>query len=155
MRETRAQAAWRRLYEINVRRGRGDDFKLPARLLVEFRCTRRGHFLGALYDTADGPLFASTAKVAAPAIRANAIQRKHEGHPLRGRVGQNPSPRLPLVDEPFSEDPAPVNCRCGNFPDLTRPALLWALGLPTPDKGAALVRVSAQQLTHASDTLSL
>lgn len=106
-----------------------DHWTLPAPRLVEFRCPAGGHLLAVIYDTHAGPLCVSTARVVDPEIRRNVVRRKSEGRrvPWGGKLPGDPSPRLPLVDEPFSDDPVPLNCRCGSWAPLTRAALRDAL----------------------------
>jgi hypothetical protein len=133
MSHTRAQQEMMRLQLARTTRR---DRTLPARRLVEFRCRgpKPGHLLAVIYGTLSGPLAVSTADVVFDAVaqrnqrmREFAAEHPNVTNPMR--PAWLPSPRLVEVDEPFSDDPMPINCRCGSWPDLTRDILRTALGL--------------------------
>jgi hypothetical protein len=115
------------------------DRTLPAPRLVEFRCRstkpRTGHLLAVIYRTPRGPLAVSTADVAMPdmAARNQRIREWVAEHPRLyfnpKRLAWQPSPRLLEVDEPFADDPMPINCRCRSWPDLTRAHLRAAAAM--------------------------
>jgi hypothetical protein len=139
---TRAQAeyVWLQAHRPRLR-------TMPAERLVEFRCPpKSGHLLGVIYKSRSGPLFASIA----PDLDTLDPVR------MKGKAAWDPSPRLPLVDEPFTDDPCPLNCRCGSWPPLTREALKWALSLPPARRNRPTIIVTTRHaLITPSDTLSL
>src|SRR5689334_12035489 len=107
-------------------KGRPGDRTLPARRLVEFRCRgdERGkvvhHLLAVIYDSPSGPRAVSTALRKWNREELAAMKEHYRGflaelgQPPKGRkLAWDPNPRLIEVDEPFSDDPVSLNCRCG------------------------------------------
>jgi hypothetical protein len=138
------------------------DRTLPAPRLVEFRCRGgkpyAGHLLAVIYRTPRGPLAVSTADDAfddMPARNKRVREWAAEQPRLHfdpKRLPWQPNPRLLEVDEPFADDPMPINCRCGPWPDLTRAALRAAAALY--HRGAPVViGVSHSGLHGPGDTL--
>ena len=152
---TRAQAeyVWLQAHRPRLR-------TLPAARLVEFRCPpKAGHLLGVIYKTRSGPLFASLAddlETLDPVSMMEQAAGFPESAALMKKAGWDLSPRLPLVDEPFTEDPCPLNCRCGSWPPLTREALKWALSLLPGRRNRPIIVVTTRHaLIAPSVTLSL
>jgi hypothetical protein len=152
---TQAQAEYLRLWAHRPRLR-----TLSATRLVEFRCPpKAGHLLGVIYKSRFGPLFVSLADdlevLDLVSMKGLAVQFPEDAARAK-KAGWDPSPRLPLVDEPFAEDPCPLNCRCGSWPPLTREALKWALSLPPGRRNRPIIIVMTRQaLIAPSDTLSL
>jgi hypothetical protein len=167
---TAAQWEMTRLQLANPERNRPADRTLPARRLVEFRCrgdqkVRQHHLLAAIYQSRRGPLAVSTADVIHTAEGRAGLNRHARELVARfpndlnwnpKRAAWNPNPRLVELDEIFSDDPVPINCRCGSWPDLTREHLRAAVGLYRQAnlRGRPLViGVSRRGLHSARDTL--
>lgn len=166
MSNTRAQDAFTELTFARPSPRPGDRI-LVGRRLVEFRCRgrRAGHVLAVIYHVPAGDLFVSTAD----SLHATAQQRSYLKERNRqftadlgldedrspGKAPWNPSPRLVGVDETFADDPAPINCRCGQWPDLARGAIDWSHDLVRDGAEPIVVGVSRTGLHGPRDTLYL
>lgn len=143
---TQAQAEYERLAKLATGPDRADDhWKLPARRIVEFWC--RKHLLGVIYETPSGPLFVSSARY----LSTKKFRSKWTQH--AARLPGNPSPRLPFLDEPFSDTPAPLNCRCGQWPSLTREILQSVIETQKATGAMIKLGVSETELHSAGGTL--
>lgn len=139
----------------------GDPVTLPARRLVEFRCRKRGHLLGVIYTSREGPLFVSAATDAKlvdeqgmrlPAYETTIYSDEDGNRETMKYRPTDPSPRLPDTDEPSSDVPAPLNCRCGVWPDVPRDGLKSALAAARDSK-ATVYGVSDQGIHSSGGTL--
>jgi hypothetical protein len=139
---------------------------------VEFRCRgdERGkvhHLLAVIYDSASGPLAVSTALRKHNREDLIAMSEHYREFlaglgqlPKGRRLAWDPNPRLIEVDEPFSDDPVPLNCRCGDWPHLTRDHFKAALDVyRCGDAGRqgqpVVIGVSMRALHSARATLCL
>lgn len=166
---TTAQIEFMRLHRLQMSKPspRLNDRTLPARRLVEFRCrggAKGGHLLGVIYQSQHGPLFVSTADSISAGTETFG-RSMYESKRLHRELGVvainnapwNPSPRLPLEDEPFSsDDPCLLRCRCGSWPVITRDALRWAVDAQQQAASDLLVlEVSAARIEGRGGTLSI
>lgn len=150
-----SETAFYRQLDRRARLGVNGPAPLDAPQIVAFRCQVRGHFLGALYRVPEGALFVSAARHTDDELRRHKLSRKGATHPRLMKDSWSPSPRLPECDsDPANASPAPLSCRCGEWPPLARPALLAALergrGVDHPP---LVVSVSHRGLSAAGDTL--
>jgi hypothetical protein len=148
-------------------RSRPDDRTLPGKRLVEFRCRgdqtgRVHHVLAVIYQSPSGPLAVSTAVVKWDRETLIEMNKHHREtlaefgkEPKARKLPWNPNPRLIEVDEMFSDEPMPLNCRCGDWPELTHDHLKLAVDAyaRTHQKKALVVGVSSRGLHSAPDTL--
>lgn len=123
--------------------------------LVAFRCGRAGHFLGAIYGVAEGPIFIGGGRETDLSLRRYKAARKDELAPELRKSARQPSPRMPTIDEAASDIPAPISCRCGAGPALSRRSLLWSLERSRGAKSTVVVRVEHDELYAGGVTLSL
>lgn len=136
-------------------KSRPRDPTVSAQRLVEFRCRAggAGHLLAVIYKSRRGPLAVSTADELHDAEWM--AERRRRG---QKRPNWAPSPKLIEFDEPFAEEPMPINCRCRRWPDLTREHLRVALACHASLGSSArptVIGVSAEGLHSARDTLCL
>lgn len=170
---TAAQWEMTRLQLINPGRNRPSDRTLPAVRLVEFRCwgdqparrQHQHHLLAVIYQSRRGPLAVSMADVVLTPEGQAALNRHAremisefpedpDWNPKRS--DWDPNPRLVELDEAFSDDPMPINCRCGSWPDLTREHLRIAVDLHRQANLSSrplVIGVSGRGLHSARDTL--